>query len=78
MLYVFFEFEDKLLVVLERQAASLKTPQILQDYGIAYERSPDLREPYVLPAENPLAENEDLGCSPIFNSQIDFSGMLWA
>lgn len=76
--YLIFEFEDKLLVVLERQAASLKTPQILQDYGIAYERSPDLREPYVLPAENTLAENEDLGCSPIFNSQIDFSGMLWA
>ncbi|GLJ45098.1 hypothetical protein SUGI_0949380 [Cryptomeria japonica] len=76
--YLIFEFEDKLLVVLERQAASLKTPQILKDYGIACERSPDLTEPYVLSEEQTPVENEDLGCSPILNSQIDFSGMLWA
>lgn len=76
--YLIFEFEDKLLVVLERQAASLKTPQILKDYGIACERSPDLTEPYVISAEDVLVENEDLGSSPVLNSQIDFSGMLWA
>eukprot|EP01018_Ginkgo_biloba_P017339 Gb_10855 [translate_table: standard] len=76
--YLVFEFEDNLLVVLDRKAASVTSPQILKDYGIACERSPDLSEPYVDSLENNHSGIEDLGNSPVMNSEIDFNGLLWA
>lgn len=76
--YLIFELEDNFLVVMERQAASAATPQILKDYGIACERSPDLSEPYVNSSEIVNEENENLDGSPVLNSEIDFDGLLWA
>lgn len=76
--YLIFELEDNFLVVMERQAASAATPQILKDYGIACERSPDLLEPYVNSSEIVNEVNENLDGSPVLNSEIDFDGLLWA
>lgn len=76
--YLIFELEDNFLVVMDRQAASAATPQILKDYGIACERSPDLLEPYVNSSEIVNEVNENLDGSPVLNSEIDFDGLLWA
>lgn len=76
--YLIFELEDNFLVVMERQAASAATPQILKDYGISCERSPDLLEPYVNSSEIVNEVNENLDGSPVLNSEIDFDGLLWA
>lgn len=76
--YLIFELEDNFLVVMEQQAASAATPQILKDYGIACERSPDLLEPYVNSSEIVNEVNENLDGSPVLNSEIDFDGLLWA
>lgn len=76
--YLIFELEDNFLVVMERQAASAATPQILKDYGIACERSPDLLVPYVNSSEIVNEVNENLDGSPVLNSEIDFDGLLWA
>ncbi|EPS66232.1 hypothetical protein M569_08545 [Genlisea aurea] len=41
------EFEDKFLVVLERELALAASASILRGYGIPSERSADLLEPYI-------------------------------
>lgn len=79
--YLVFEFEDNYLAVLERESSSAASSCILKDYGIPSERSSDLLEPYVDPipvGDNQVTENNDLGDSPISNSEFGFDGLQWA
>ncbi|KAJ8527272.1 hypothetical protein K7X08_029749 [Anisodus acutangulus] len=49
--YLVFEFEDNILVVLQRVEALSASASILKDYGIPAERSSDILGPYVDPIE---------------------------
>ncbi|KAL5701457.1 Protease Do-like 2 [Ranunculus cassubicifolius] len=75
--YLVFEFEDNFLVVLEREACANASPRILKDYGIPFQRSSDLLEPYIDLDDNQLP-NQEIGDSPVSNSEIGFDGLLWA
>ncbi|GKV12048.1 hypothetical protein SLEP1_g23250 [Rubroshorea leprosula] len=74
--YLVFEFEEKCIAVLDRIAASAASSCILKDYGIPFERSPDLLEPYVDLEDNQAME-QDLGDTPVSNSEIGFDGIIW-
>lgn len=77
--YFIFEFEDNYLAVLEREASSTASSSILKDYGIPSERSSDLLEPYVDPiGENQVIEHQDLGDTPVTNTDFGFDGLQWA
>ncbi|GAB2281478.1 Protease Do-like 2, chloroplastic [Dionaea muscipula] len=76
--YLVFEFEDKYLAVLEKEAAMSASSCVLKDYGIPSERSADLFEPYVdILGVNNAAEQE-IGDSPVSNLEMGFEGLLWA
>lgn len=76
--YLVFEFEDKFLAVLEREAAAAASPCILKDYGIPCERSADLLEPYI----DISIENHSINAvedSPTSNNlELGFDGLVWA
>ncbi|CAN4101195.1 unnamed protein product [Withania somnifera] len=74
--YLVFEFEDNILVVLEREEALSASASILRDYGIPAERSSDLLGPYVDCMEQSEATNH--GGSPVSNSEFGYEGLLWA
>eukprot|EP00252_Welwitschia_mirabilis_P001100 TRINITY_DN11057_c0_g1_i1.p1 TRINITY_DN11057_c0_g1~~TRINITY_DN11057_c0_g1_i1.p1 ORF type:complete len:660 (-),score=130.37 TRINITY_DN11057_c0_g1_i1:841-2736(-) len=76
--YLVFEFEDNYLVVLEREKSLAATPKILKDYGIASERSPDLRGPCVNLSEGIDYDNKKSVETPVLNADISFDGLLWA
>ncbi|XP_065861274.1 protease Do-like 2, chloroplastic [Euphorbia lathyris] len=78
--YLVFEFEDNYLSVLEREAATAASSDILRGYGIPSERSPDLLEAYVDPLgdNNQAPERDSLGESPVSNLEIGPHGILWA
>lgn len=76
--YWVFEFEDNFLAVLEREAASAVSPRILKDYGIPFERSADLLEPYIDFSEDSRVPSQDIGDIPVSNLEIGFDGLLWA
>ena len=63
--------------MLEREAASACSSNILKDYGIPSERSSDLSEPYVDSLEDNQAVDQDFGNSPVTNLEIGFDGLLW-
>ncbi|XP_074359185.1 protease Do-like 2, chloroplastic [Apium graveolens] len=64
--YFVFEFEDNYLVILEREASSVASPCILKDYGIPFERSADLSEPYIdIIEENIATDQQNFGYSPV-------------
>ena len=63
--------------MLEREAASACSSNILKDYGIPSERSADLSEPYVDSLEDNQAVDQDFGNSPVTNLEIGFDGLLW-
>jgi S1-C subfamily serine protease len=71
--YLVFEFEDKYLVVLEREACSAASPGLLKDYGIPSERSPDLLEPYVEPVQQNISDK-----TQIPSAEFGSDGILWA
>ncbi|GKU86726.1 hypothetical protein SLEP1_g1215 [Rubroshorea leprosula] len=75
--YLVFEFEEKYVAVLEREAASAASSCVLKDYGIQSERSPDLLKPYVDLGDNQAME-QDFGDTPISNFEVGFDGLLWA
>lgn len=72
-----FEFEDNILVVLEREEALSASASILKDYGIPAERSSDLVGPYV---DSTIEQNEatNHGDSPVSNLEFGYEGLLWA
>ncbi|XP_020586865.1 protease Do-like 2, chloroplastic isoform X2 [Phalaenopsis equestris] len=75
--YLVFEFEENFLAVLDREAAIAASMSILKGYGIPSERSADLLEPYIDIEDNQLPY-EEIGDSPVSNSEIGFEGLLWA
>ncbi|XP_059300941.1 protease Do-like 2, chloroplastic isoform X1 [Lycium ferocissimum] len=76
--YLVFEFEDNILVVLEREEAQSASASILKDYGIPAERSSDLQGPYVDSMEQGEATNQQtFGDSPVSNSEFGYEGLLW-
>ncbi|KAK3004157.1 hypothetical protein RJ639_019053 [Escallonia herrerae] len=77
--FLVFEFEDNYLAVLEREVSAAASSRILTDYGIPSQRSSDLLEPYVDPlVVNDATEHQNLGDSPVSNSEFGFDGLLWA
>ncbi|GLT28566.1 hypothetical protein SLA2020_034890 [Shorea laevis] len=74
--YLVFEFKEKYVAVLERKAASAAS-SIIKDYGIPFDRSTDLLEPYVDLGDNQPME-QDFGDTPVSNSEIGFGEILWA
>ncbi|KAL9263506.1 Protease Do-like 2, chloroplastic-like protein [Drosera capensis] len=76
--YLVFEFEGDFLAVLEKESAMSASSSILEDFGIASERSADLFEPYV----DHLCENHSLekefGDSPVSNAVFGLYGVFWA
>lgn len=76
--YLIFEFEDNYVVVLERESATSASSCILKDYGIHSERSSDLLEPYVDPAGDNQAMEQDFGEIPASNQDLELDGLLWA
>ncbi|KAK3041443.1 hypothetical protein RJ639_000420 [Escallonia herrerae] len=77
--FLVFEFEDNYVAVLERELSSAASSRILNDYGIPSQRSSDLLEPYVDPlVVNDATEHQNLGDSPVSNSEFGFDGLLWA
>lgn len=77
--YLVFEFEDNFLVVLERESALAASTGILKGYGIPYERSPDLMEPFLdSVGQNEAMDQHELGDSPVSNSEFGSDGLLWA
>ncbi|KAL2556719.1 Protease Do-like 2 [Forsythia ovata] len=76
--YLVFEFEDNILVVLEREAALAASGCILKDYGIPSERSSDLSEPYVdsIGHVKTIDQHESVDCA-VSNSEFGYDGLLW-
>ncbi|KAJ8898685.1 hypothetical protein K2173_004719 [Erythroxylum novogranatense] len=75
--YLVFEFEDNYLAVLEREIAISASSQILGDYGIPSERSPDLVEPYVDSLGDVHSLDQEFNDSPVSSLEIGFDGLLW-
>lgn len=76
--YLVFEFEDHFLVVLEREAATAASTQILKDYGIPSEKSSDLTVPYAeLANEKEIVNDHEFGDTLTSNSEFGFEGLLW-
>ncbi|KAG9154134.1 hypothetical protein Leryth_000623 [Lithospermum erythrorhizon] len=76
--YLVFEFEDNILIVLDREAATAASMRILKDYGIPSEKSSDLTVPYVeVTNENQIVNDHEFGDTPTSNSELGFEGILW-
>ncbi|KAI4349597.1 hypothetical protein L6164_010164 [Bauhinia variegata] len=76
--YLFFEFDDNYIAVLEREASIAASSCILRDYGIPSERSSDLLEPYVVDSGDDKLVDQEFGDSPASNFDIDADGLIWA
>ncbi|XP_010323029.2 protease Do-like 2, chloroplastic isoform X1 [Solanum lycopersicum] len=68
--YLVFEFEDNILVVLERKEAMSASASILKDYGIPAERSSDLLGQYV---DSTTQQSEATN-----HGEFGYEGLLWA
>ncbi|XP_049343456.1 protease Do-like 2, chloroplastic isoform X1 [Solanum verrucosum] len=68
--YLVFEFEDNILVVLEREEAMSASASILKDYGIPAERSSDLLGQYV---DSTIEQSEATN-----HGEFGYEGLLWA
>uniref|UniRef100_M1C7Y3 Serine endopeptidase degp2 n=4 Tax=Solanum tuberosum TaxID=4113 RepID=M1C7Y3_SOLTU len=68
--YLVFEFEDNILVVLEREEAMSASASILKDYGIPAERSSDLLGQYV---DSTIEQSEATN-----HGEFGYEGFLWS
>ncbi|KAI4301339.1 hypothetical protein L6164_034627 [Bauhinia variegata] len=75
--YLFFEFEDNYIAVLEREASIAASSCILRDYGIPSERSSDLLKPYMDSGDDKTVDQE-FGDSPVSNFDLNVDGLIWA
>ncbi|CAM8881578.1 unnamed protein product [Rhodiola kirilowii] len=77
--YLVFEFEDKCLAIMEREAANAASTKTLQDNGIPAQRSADLLQPYLDSfQDDQIEKDQDLEDTAVTNEEIGFDGLLWA